>query len=379
MLKVIHITADDKFFDGPIRRFESDPSLENIAYLTSFGTKKLKYIKSVEKINVLRSKSDLKQILEEGNYDVVFFYSLPFERWWMVETIPADKKIIWWEWGFELYGHRGGLEPLIDIPLYKPLTKKYVTLRLRTWVAKSVNYFLYRHKKKGLLEQRKRVLSRIDYLMPVLPIDYDLLKKYPVFRAQTFHYRLEEAIYKFNINLRMAQGGILLGNSSLVSNNHLDIWEELKETGITGRKIVVPLSYGEFDTAAHISKKIKSDYNEVIVLRKFMTQKDYFNLIDNCSYAIFGVLRQQAVGNIKHCIRLGIKVFLYKDSVCYKSLTASGYKVFAIENMDLMALSTPMTIEDNKHNQEVFLDEVSKKNEVYDKVMKEIKDGLSKL
>lgn len=377
MLKVIHITADDKFFDGPIKRFESDSSLENIAYLTSFGTKKLKYIKSVDKINILRNKSELEHILEEGNYDIVFFYSLPFERWWMVEAIPADKKIIWWEWGFDLYGHRGGLEPLINIPRYKPLTKRYVTRRLRTWVAKSVNYFLYRHKKKGLFEQRKRVLSRIDYLMPVLPLEYDYLKVYPEFKAKVFYYKMDLSSYKFDTNVRDKAGGILVGNSSLVTNNHLDIWDALSRTGVSGRKIVIPLSYGEADTASYVSKRIKSDINEVIILRDFMSQKDYFNLVDHCSYAIFGVIRQQAVGNIKHCIRLGIKVFLYRESVCYKSLTASGYKVFAIEDMDIISLSTPMTLEDNEHNKEVFLEEVIEKNEIYEKVMKEIKDGLS--
>lgn len=377
MLKVIHITADDKFFDGPIKRFESDPSLENVAYLSSFGTIKLKYIKAVDKINILRSKSELKHILEEGNYDVVFFYSLPFERWWMVETIPADKKIIWWEWGFELYGSREGLAPLIKVSKYKPITERYVRTRIRAYLRKLIIFIKYKKRGEYLLEQRKRILKRIDYLMPVLPLDYEYLKEHPEFKAKVFYYKQNASSYQFDIDIRDKAGGILVGNSSLVTNNHLDIWDALLRSGVTGRKIVIPLSYGEPDTASYVSKQIKSDVNEVIILRDFMPLKDYFALVDHCSYAVFGVIRQQAVGNIKHCIRLGIKVFLYKESVCYKSLTASGYKVFAIEDMDIMSLSTPMTFEDNKHNQEVFLEEVRKNNEIYNKVMKEIKDGLS--
>lgn len=376
-LRIIHITADDKFFDGSIRNFASDESLENKAYLTDFGKKHLKFIKSKEKIQILNCKSDLKRILEEGAYDVVFFYSLPFERWWMVDVIPNDKKIIWWEWGYDLYSSREGLEPLIDIQLYQPLTKAYVRRRLRTWILKIRTNFVFRWKRNALLEQRKRVLSRIDYLIPVLPLDYEYLKKHQEFRAKVFYTKVNLNLYKLDINSRCKEGTILLGNSALVTNNHLDIWEMLVKTGIKGRKIIVPLSYGEFDTAAHVSKKLKSDTNEVVVLRDFMPVKDYVELMESCSYAIYGVMRQQAVGNIKKCLRVGIKVFLYRDSICYKSLTASGYKVFSIEEMDLKSLSTPMTVEDNRHNIEVFKNENKYRNEVYDKVVAEIKNSLN--
>lgn len=379
MLRILHLTSDDKFFDGPIKRFQSDPELDHKAYLTSFGVKQLKYIKSKDEITILNSKQELQRILEKGDYDVVFFYSLPFDRWWMVEAIPKDKIVIWWEWGFELYGRRGGLTPLIDIPLYKPLTSKYVSCRLRTVVIKVLNLIRFGYKWKKLLAQRKRVLERIDYLMPVIPEDYELLRNsYPEFHAKLFHYPLAD--YKFNyINVqRPKDGGILLGNSSLVTNNHLDIWNSLMQTGVKDRKIIVPLNYGEFDTASYVSKRIESKDNEVMILRTFMPQTDYFNLIDGCSYAVFGVIRQQAMGNINRCIRDGIKIFLYKDSVVYKSLIKSGFRVFAIEDMDLETLSTPLTEEDNKHNHQIFAAQVMEKINIYNSAKAEIKSRLKK-
>lgn len=377
MIKILHITGDDKFFDGPFSKFEMDSSLKNKAYLASFGNEKLKYIKSKDKVSILRHKSNLKVILENGDYDVVFFYSLPFERWWMIECIPVGKIVIWWEWGYDLYSSREGLTPLVNVPLYKPLTEKYVRNRLRTLLINIRTYLLYKRKKEKLLEQRKRVLSRIDYLMPVLPIDYELLKKHSEFKAKIFYHNTIN-YYKLNTHVRSKDGGILLGNSSLVSNNHLDIWDALKRTGISNRRIIVPLNYGELDTALYMSRKIISHTNDVVVLRKFLSYKDYFNLVESCSYAVFGVMRQQAVGNIKKCFRVGIKVFLYKDSVCYKSLTASGYKVFAIEDMDLTSLTTPMTLEDNIHNVKVFENEINEKNEIYNEVMKEIQYKLNR-
>ena len=36
--------------------------------------------------------------------------------------------------------------------------------------------------------------------------------------------------------------------------------------------------------------------------------------------AVFGVIRQQAIGAIKQCLRNGIKVYLYEDSIVYKHL-----------------------------------------------------------
>jgi hypothetical protein len=58
----------------------------------------------------------------------------------------------------------------------------------------------------------------------------------------------------------------------------------------------------------------------------------YFELLASVSHAIFGVIRQQAMGNIDFCLKNGVKIFLFQDSIVYKELIDQGYKVFSIED-----------------------------------------------
>ena len=85
-----------------------------------------------------------------------------------------------------------------------------------------------------------------------------------------------------------------------------------------------------------------------------MPRDEYFKLIDNCSYAVFGVMRQQAMGNIYHCLCQGVKVFLYRDSLVYRFLKEWGYVVFAIEDIDEYSFSTPLNLKELEMNAKAF-------------------------
>ena len=67
-------------------------------------------------------------------------------------------------------------------------------------------------------------------------------------------------------------------------------------------------------------------------MEDFIPKEEYFRIIDQCGVAIFGHVRQQAVGNISHMLLKGKKVFLYKDSIIYKSFTSLNYKLFSLED-----------------------------------------------
>lgn len=78
-------------------------------------------------------------------------------------------------------------------------------------------------------------------------------------------------------------------------------------------------------------------------------------MIKSCSYAVFGSLRQHAIGNINLCLRYGIKVFLYKDGITYKQLTKDGYHVFTIDfHLNEHELSKPLLKEQIIHNQNIY-------------------------
>ena len=103
-----------------------------------------------------------------------------------------------------------------------------------------------------------------------------------------------------------------------------------------------------------------------------MALNDYYALMDTYSYAVYGVIRQQAMGNIFGCLAKGIKVFLYRDSLVYKFLKEDGFVVFAIEDMDGSSFMKPLALTEIEQNREALLKKRQYVNTIYEKAIEEI-------
>ena len=82
-----------------------------------------------------------------------------------------------------------------------------------------------------------------------------------------------------------------------------------------------------------------------------MPLSDYYKIIDGCSVAIFGHIRQQAIGNIFRMFYTGKKILLYKNSIAYNYFQKKNLHLFTIED-DLQAsiFEAPLSIEKQKIN-----------------------------
>lgn len=145
-----------------------------------------------------------------------------------------------------------------------------------------------------------------------------------------------------------------------------------------GREIVIPLNYGRMDYAEIVKKVVvtQGESMNIKILDKFLPLDEYHNLLKNCSYAIYGAIRQQAMGNISWAIRQGIKVFLYKDSMIYKHLKNCGIIVYAIEEINEKSFSTPLSKEELEINMNAKMQELKDRAVVYDKVMNQLLNEL---
>lgn len=359
---------DMSFFDTVVGRFESDNrlSVRNIL-IVDREDYQYHHIKKTEKVTLLWNRQMVKEYLERGDYDVVYFYTLIPSRWELFKYIPKDKKIIWWAWGYDLYNRYYGLKPLLDIPLYKPLTVGLVreTGYLKQMVKIIVNCFL----KPYYSFQRNSMLKRIDYFHPVFIDEYEMMRQqHEEFRAKVF-FRPGSSIQNFSLSIKDPFGGILFGNSSTPTNNHLDVWEFIKGACKENYRVIIPLSYGDMSYGDKIQKVIEQEGNNVLILREMIEKKEYTEMIQSCSYAVFGMMRQQAMSNINHCMLYGIKVFLFKDSMNYKFLKSRGFEVFAIEDIDENSFHTPLTKEQQVRNIEALNDYVQYKNDIYETVV----------
>ena len=149
---------------------------------------------------------------------------------------------------------------------------------------------------------------------------------------------------------------------------------------VTQRKqtIIMPLVYGDVPYATYLKHNILSGEKQFKILDTFVPYKEYCNLVESCSHAIFGVIRQQAMGNIFICLRSGVKLFLYKNSMVYEFLKQEGYIVYTIdEDLTDDGLSFPLSKEEAKHNYDLYKSKVPHENYSTDFLLSELKRILN--
>lgn len=356
-IKILHITGDDKFFDVVFAAFESDNRFENKAVMKVVNKNDYRFrrIKNISLVKLV-DKKEIRHILQTEIYDVLFFHSIHQEYYRYFHWIPKDKIVIWWCWGFELYQPIYGLPPLIKLPLYKPLTDKLLWRIHGGYVSMLKSILKTCFVAPWHMVSQKRVLKRVDYFQPVIPIEYQLMCEKQELRAREFYYPQCDSLFQINDGLiKIDDGDILFGNSQSPTNNHLDVWESIKPYLPEKRKVFIPINYlGNQKYAGEISKRINSDKHVLCFLKEFLPRDDYFRMIDRCSYAVFGVIRQQAMGNIFNCISSGMKVFLYCDSLIYRYLKKAGFVVFAIEEIDSCSFNRALTKPEIEQNADAF-------------------------
>lgn len=320
MVKILHIVDDPKFYD---------------------------YIKSTFSISEIENKLissndlDLFDAALVSKFDFVIIHYLNIKKArWLNKIKP--KKVIWFIWGSDIYNlgkfrntlHLEQTNKVLDT-FRSPLKRsKFYKELMFNWMPSI--YDLYYNKEKI------RAFANIHKGVPVIPADFELLKikynvSFPVFNMNYLVPNLKE-LENFEINGQ----NILLGNSAHATNNHLDALSILKKINInTGRKIIIPLNYGNTKYRKVLIDAIdKIDGLEFVVLTKLIPLEKYRNTIRSCNVMIFNTLRQQAFGTILHGLMMGTHIFFNKRSPQYLFLRNNGFKVSSIEeNIELNGLS----------------------------------------
>jgi hypothetical protein len=148
---------------------------------------------------------------------------------------------------------------------------------------------------------------------------------------------------------------LLLGNSGDQSNNHIDIIKIIKKRSINN-KIYLSIAYGGDDNyKKYIFNLLDQCSLDYYAQEDFIDLCEYKKNIRQCRVAVFGHLRQQAIGNINLCILNGCKVFLYKESIAYLYYKNLGFNIYSIED-DLFQenIDQPMHYQDYIYNLKLY-------------------------
>ena len=357
-MNILHVIEDNKFYNEIINVFDCTHHKCEYVCVVDDECENFRIIKS-DRIKLIH-KSECNQLWSNNDIDIYMFHPLSGGTDDWVLSIPKQKKIIASSWGYDLYCSQNGLPPLLDIRIYgdetskiiKDINKPNVLRRLRRVLGKI--YYCKRNRERKKERQievhtQKQVLERIDYWATVLPIEYEMLKHECCIGAERFPFQysnrsLSDVYEKIDFE---TTNYILLGNSADPSNNHLDLIKLLQERGIIDSySLYIPLAYGDERYKNWLKTYLESKTDKFIVQDELIPINEYRKVLKSCRVAVFGHLRQQALGNIIENMLQGKKVFLYKDSMAYKYFIDRGAIVYNIEqDLCLKEINSQLTEE----------------------------------
>ncbi|WP_417238831.1 TDP-N-acetylfucosamine:lipid II N-acetylfucosaminyltransferase [Bizionia sp.] len=374
--RYLHVFNDDKFIDPAIDLFEANKPNNSRYFILTKNGDKFKYVTSALAEQVIISNdNDLFLFIEKINSlpsKYVFLHALDNLKINIVNQLNEDLIKVWFIWGYDLYGNWEILQNKIYTKATKQAYKKQsLKKRVRDKIVfndlsfslflklEQVNFkmpkFISNILNNNFNTPYYRALQKIDVVAPVLPKEYELVKKLGVkIDYAPFTYGCIEDLLGNNIKANVFEApNILLGNSADPTNNHIDIIKQLAKINLGSRKVYVPLSYG--GNGSYINHVIqigeKCLGKNFIPLKTFMPLETYNEILLSCGTLIFNHIRQQGIGNIISAGYLGAKIFLNKKSPAYsyyKSIGLHVYNVSQINNKNINVLLTSTQIQLNR-------------------------------
>lgn len=152
---------------------------------------------------------------------------------------------------------------------------------------------------------------------------------------------------------------ILIGNSSTITNQHIEVFNKLEKFKNKDMNIFVPLSYGDFQYGMQVMKHGYEMFgNKFKPIIDFMAEDKYYEFLSTIDIAFFNHNRQQGMGNIITLLGFGKTVFMNSSTSTFGMFKQEGLKVFDMKNFSLDLLK----IEEKEKNIEIIKKTFSKEN-----------------
>ncbi|MEI8140547.1 MAG: TDP-N-acetylfucosamine:lipid II N-acetylfucosaminyltransferase [bacterium] len=324
---------DEKFIDGLIRRCERVlPGEHTYALESNTGADSVKQIRNVSKLSFVESFSRLQWSVFEGGYPrAIICHFLSAQKAAYLLGMSGSSNIMWAEWGADLYPFCVEPATLFLADTYK----EYVRTRSRKEIIiEHLRPRLYKYAPR--LTKARQLYSRIDFVAPVVPEEWGFITTLPGMRAKRVRFNyggLSDCVGQ-GIDRVATGSNVLVGNSCSITSNHIDVFRMLADVDLSGRKVIVPLSYGG-DGGGYYKALVvdKGKYylgNKFIPLVEFTPLEQYLDIMQSCQHAIYCHVRQQAVGNVLASIWMGASLYLHENSPVYRHLKALGIVINAI-------------------------------------------------
>lgn len=332
--KIIHVMVDEKFNDMAIIQFEKAARGVHEYWVV---TTDLIFTKST-----LALKCTLDSLfpqLSRPDIAGVVFHSLPVDHYTLLRRIPENKCVVWLGYGYDYYSILNfendaallfGKTRSLQEPTFKRLLKRVLSPVLHKIRTKRDKHFT-------------SDLNRINYFSPVLDSEYEMVRRHVPLRAEyiTWNYGTAEDDLSYPGMGFSAGCNILAGNSATATNNHIELFEAIKDqVDLSGRKVITPLSYGDPHYRTKVIREGERLFGEAFTpLTTFMPKEVYLETIRSCGFIMMNHIRQQALGNICMGMLMGAKVYLNRENPLTGWLSARGAIMGSIETLNLEHLN----------------------------------------
>jgi len=357
-LKITHIGPDSIFLQFISGVFESEaPGANEYIVLTNSADGSLRFPIRKGRVRTVPSvkRGIASLVFGVRDSDMIVAHMMTQHAAISFLTAPRGTIKVWSGWGADYYGSDespdSGLLGASTLALSKSLnTESDAPTRLLA-VKDRIKDGTIRRLIHG-------AAGKADYFSAPLPDDFSVFKQ----RFPEFHGRYGQ-IYYANVRDSFARGGegdigpnILVGNSATLTNNHLEVFDQLAGLDISGRRIIVPLSYGNPDYRdAIVSKGSELFGSAFMPLVDYMQLEEYLSLVASCNVVIMNHKRQQALSNIGAALYRGANVFLNEASPVVNFFRSRGAIIYTTRELRSTGLpNAPLPLEAVATNRRVL-------------------------
>lgn len=346
----LHLVNDEKIINRTIGEFEAVFPGENLWVVTN----RRRGFMLVEKRDCVVGREEFLRSHASRRYDEIYIHLLNPRKISVLRHVDISRARVYWIiWGLDLYNK-----------LLVPKGFRLFAPGNSGARAKGVGALVKRIGERLQGRRTVRFIERhVDYVVTdTTENDYDWLTRYyPRLAAKPhkdfFYYPIDVILGPGLMDSQVDGDDIMIGNSASATNNHEMVIDLLSRLDTGNRRIVVPLSYsGRKEYVEAVSARGHAAWGDRFVpLLEFLPLDEYSRQQRATSVALFGNLRQEAIGNILISLYLGAKVFLPRTNPVYAWAQGHGLRVFALETLDQKELDTPLDADTRRANREILM------------------------
>lgn len=340
----MHIGPDSSFLRLASDAFESvAPGANEYVVLTETVEAPLHFPIPFGRISKISLKNHRfpRVLFHAQDCDMIIAHSMTRQAAMAFMFAPNRTVKVWSGWGYDYYGDDKSPESEL---LGESTRELALTLedtnnrRNPIWNAiRSVSRLVDRRLVRG-------AAANTDYFSAPIPDDLRVFRaRFPQFTGEYSQLSYGSVKATFAHGVRDAsKTDILVGNSATPTNNHLEMFDRLARLDLSGRRIIVPLSYGNpIYRDAIISRGSELFGTAFTPIVDLLPLHEYFSIVASCDVVIMNHKRQQALGNIGAAMYHGTHIYLDQENPIVDFFRSRGAFLATTDELEVDGL--PLT------------------------------------